>query len=128
MDHNSSDVPDKPNQAIGKERRLGAIKIQLHSQLPSDVRRGAEQASKLLREDPSNQEIYQLLLGVAREFPSQREEIKKLFQSLTHRDSTRVGEALKQLDSIANPSPSEPNSGEKHTATETKPPARTIID
>lgn len=128
MDHNSSDVPDKPNQPVGKERRLGAIKIQLNSQLPSDVRRGTEQAGKLLREDPSNQEIYHLLLGVAREFPSQREEIKKLFQSLILKDESQAKEALKQLESIANPNPSESNSGEKHTATETKPPARTIID
>ena len=70
------------NQPIKYEKRLAAIRIQLHSQLPSDVKRGMEQARKLLQDDPSNQEIYPLLLEVARESIAQREEIRSLLQSM----------------------------------------------
>ena len=92
------------NQPIKYEKRLAAIRIQLHSQLPSDVKRGMEQARKLLQDDPSNQEIYPLLLEVARESIAQREEIRSLLQSMIQKGSKPADNHLKELEVIAKPS------------------------
>ncbi len=101
MQPKDPDQQKSTNPSVGYERRLAAIKIQLHSQLPIDVRHGIEQAAKLLQDDPSNRELYRLLFEVAKEIPSQRDEIKKLFEKMVHDGSKQAEEALDDLRKIS---------------------------
>lgn len=92
LDQQKSKIPK-----VGYERRLAAIKIQLHSQLPIDVRHGIEQAAKLLQDDPENRDLYRLLFEAAKEVSSQRDEIKSLFERMAHNGSRQAEQVLDAL-------------------------------
>lgn len=89
--------PEKPARA----NRLGALRIQLRSQLPSDFRRGLSQARQWLQADPEDAEIYNLLLEIAAENPALKEEIHNLVVNYSKRGSQTATQVLRGIENLS---------------------------
>ncbi len=98
--HPTDSTPSSPPEKSARANRLGALRIQLRSQLPSDFRRGMNQARQWLQIDPEDAEIYGLLLEIATENPALWEEIHNLLASHAERGSQTAAQTLRGLENL----------------------------
>lgn len=82
------------------DNQLAAVKFQLISKRPGEIRIALKQIQKWLTDDPENSKIFQMLLGVTKEQPESIElvkEVNELLEGISQKGSTLATETIELL-------------------------------
>ena len=92
----ATDKPNNPGSG-SRENQIGAVRQQLLSPLPSDVKRGIDQVRQWLIDNPEDQETYKFILSIARENSSLQEQIGSLHKEMIDKGSSFAVQPLRDL-------------------------------
>ena len=99
----ATNKPENPGSG-NRENQIGAVRQQLLSPLPSDVKRGIDQVRQWLIDNPEEQETYRFILNIARENSSLLEQISSLLKEMIDKGSSLAVQSLRDLHEQADTS------------------------
>ena len=82
-----------------RKKQIDAVRLQLSSQRPSEIRRGFEQVRQWLNEESEDRDVYSMLLDVVEKNHELRQQVRDLLIDMTQKESRMAAEAVTLLPS-----------------------------
>ena len=93
-------VPSGTNPGSDRRKKqIDAVRLQLSSQRPSEIRRGFEQVRQWLNEESEDRDVYSMLLDVVEKNHELRQQVRDLLIDMTQKESRMAAEAVNVLPS-----------------------------